>query len=351
MIKEKNKETNSKNGKNKIKLADKAFSLKGASFPKGAWLWWFWLFFIDDPKTTEKPRQLMILWSTKNEQQIKCNDKNIKLDVDQSDLKKKRDKKIDGAVAAWYFDGKQMHHNYLLESCDLEISNNQLKTDLENRTLYRIEDKKNIVEINDKFRFESEPVYNKGKTKPFHFEENIIGNKGFSMTRANRFNLKGRIDQEKIEGSAYFQRILVNAPAPSWYWGIFHFENGGILTYYNPYFSKFSIIENIRLFDGETWHRFSNLEINHVSDNYPLFEVKGENAREKIEFTVNSYTKSNWKFDKKVLNLVPNQLNYREYPAKIKKFKHKDKKTGKILTKEDMGSSIGNAEHTTGFLL
>ena len=38
----------------------------------GNWLWWFWLFFIENEETG-KDEQLMVLWSTKNDKEIACN--------------------------------------------------------------------------------------------------------------------------------------------------------------------------------------------------------------------------------------------------------------------------------------
>ena len=39
-----------------------------------SWWWWWWIFFIKNPKNPARPRQLMILWSTKNCERIIVND-------------------------------------------------------------------------------------------------------------------------------------------------------------------------------------------------------------------------------------------------------------------------------------
>ena len=58
---------------------------------------------------------------------------------------------------------------------------------------------------------------------------------------------------------------------------------------------------------------------------------------------------TNIKEQKKIAKVIPNKLMYREYPAKISSLELIDKE--KRITLEDLGSSVGNAEYTTGFLL
>ena len=85
----------------KVNFKRKVFDIADEPRPRGAWWWWFWLFFFNNPKNPAKPRQLMILWSSKNVKKISCNDLQINLTHpdDRSNL--------DGAVAAWYYDGKR----------------------------------------------------------------------------------------------------------------------------------------------------------------------------------------------------------------------------------------------------
>ena len=106
-----------------INFEKSVFDIKDGIMPRGAWWWWFWLFFIDNPENPSKPKQLMILWSSKKEKEISCNDLCVK-------LKKHSGKdNLDGVVAAWYFDGNNMNHNFLLEQCDLKISCNSIMSD------------------------------------------------------------------------------------------------------------------------------------------------------------------------------------------------------------------------------
>ena len=53
-------------------MKGKVFDIENEPMPRGAWWWWFWLFFFDNPRNPARPRQLMVLWSTKNEKEIDC---------------------------------------------------------------------------------------------------------------------------------------------------------------------------------------------------------------------------------------------------------------------------------------
>ena len=336
--------------KSKINLIDlekKVFDIKNEPMPRNAWWWWFWLFFFDNPKNPDKPRQLMILWSTKNVKEIECNDLKIKLNhyPDRNTL--------DGAVAAWYFDGEKMHHNFLLEQCHINISESdkKLSSDSAVPTSFSIKETKNTVKIGNDFEFIAELKDKNVFTLPTHRSNTYIADKGYSLIRLNRMDLRGKVNNELIHGSAYFQRVFVNAPSPPWYWGIFHFEGGGILTYFNPNVFGISVKKDISFFDGKKMHEFIDINVKRTGGEIPKFIVSGENENEKINFTVNSYAHSSWTFRKKTLGILPNKLIYNEYPATISDLKLIDKKTGEKIVIGDLGKSVGNAEHTTGFLL
>jgi len=171
------------------------------------------------------------------------------------------------------------------------------------------------------------------------------------MIRLIRLRLNGKIKNEGVHGSAFFHRIFVNMPSPSWYWGIFHFESGGILTYFNPFFFGKSIKKDITFFDGETLHEFSEINVKLSAHGMPVFTIKGENKNERINFTINTHSFYSWILKRKVLGFIPNKLVYREYPAFVSDFKFTNKKTGENINLENLGKSVGNVEHTTGFLL
>ncbi|MBD3389106.1 MAG: hypothetical protein GF416_08465 [Candidatus Altiarchaeales archaeon] len=323
----------------------KVFDISGERMPKGAWWWWFWLFFFDNPDDPSRPRQLMILWSTKNVKDIVCNDVNLKLSpgCDRS--------RMPGAVAAWYYDGSEMHHNYLLENCDILVSKGSVSSDSEVPAVFSVDGMRSEVVVGDHMRFISEASNDHEFMKPIYVADDVVGDIGYSILKLNRLELSGEVDGRATRGTSYFQRVFVNSPVPPWYWAVVHFENGAVLTYYNPHFHLTSIREDISYYDGERLHRFKSADISRSGDDLPSFTVSGENRDATIRLTVDAYSHSSWTFKKKTLGLVPNKLVYNEYPIVVSDFTFKDKSSGEVTTLEDLGSSVGNAEHTTGFLL
>jgi len=328
-----------------VKPGEKLFDIEDEPMPKGAWWWWFWLFFIDNPKDPNKPRQLMILWSTKNVRKISCND--LKIEIGEP----RNGNVLDGAVAAWYFDGEKMHHNYLLELCKIKVEKDGLSTDSKTPTSFTIRDVVNRIRIGDKFDFVAEAKGTHDFVKPSFHGNMFVGDKGYSITKINRLDLKGAVDGKPIKGTAYFQRVFVNAPAIPWYWSDFHFENGGVLTYTNQMVFRKAVKKHIAFFDGKELYELNDILVKKKGGELPEFSVSGETPEYQIRFTVKSYAHSFWQFKKKSLGFIPNKLTYNEYPSTISDFEFVDKKTGKKTTSKELGKAVGNAEHTTGYLL
>ena len=333
-----------KDEENSVNLQEEVFKVDDKDFDSG-WLWWFWLFFLDDASEVEKPRQVAILWSKKDEKSVTCNGRKFEFEAEQGS---------EGVVASWYFDGEEMHHNFLLEKCDMEINPTSLKAEDGTSTSFHIEGNSCKVKIGDDFHFTAEPREGYDFAINSRSSGEYLLGMNYSMLRSNRLDLESEIRGEVTEGSAYFQRVLVDAPAPSWYWGIFHFENGGFIDYYKPHIFGKSLKEEIAFYDGEETHEFEEVSVEREErGELPLFHITAEtkDGNKEISFTVKPYSKASWKFQKKVAKIIPNKLTYREYPARISELELIDKKEDRKITLDDLGSSVGNAEYTTGFLL
>ncbi len=328
-----------------VDFASTVFDIAGDRMPRGSWWWWFWLFFIDNPDDPKRPRQLMILWSTKNERSINCNGIDMKL----SSLSDRS--RMDGAVAAWYYDGRKMHHNLLLDPCVLEVSESRLSTKSSTPTAFDVSGRKSTVSIGDRFSLVAEFDGGDEFLEPEKSYNSFVGSLGYSLLRVNRFRLSGKIDGRQVNGTAYFQRVFVNAPSVGWYWGTFHFPGGEVLKYYNIRALGRSFKKEIKFFDGESLHDIGDIKVRRVDGEYPDFIVSGESRMERVEFTVSAYSHSSWTFKKNAFGIIPNKLVYNEYPARITDIKVTDKGTGKVRTTADFGVGVGNAEHTTGMLL
>lgn len=331
------------------------------------WWWWFWLFFIKGGKS---PRQLMILWSTKNCKQINVNGLDITL---KHDLLNQTGSKFHGAVAAWYYDGKRMHEDFVLKDCNLSLNQNGITTDAGTYSTQQAGTTftTKIEQPGAKMRFLAEQPQNEF-AKAVSMEDTFMKKFNFKISRLNHLGLSGEIGGKKIDGSAYFQKVQVNAPSIPWFWGMSHFDGGEALTYFFPYLGtalfnksgrcrldsiKIPMRRLIRFFDGEKIHEFNNSKIKILeSGETPSWEISaaarpgsgsrsGSGARpnSKIKFTVEAYSHACWRFEEQ--KLLKNILHYNEYPMKITEFKMGG------LTLDDLGPNMGNAEHTWGRLL
>jgi hypothetical protein len=286
----------------------------------------------------------MILWSTRNAKELECNNLKVK-------LRKSEDKSMMyGAVASWYFDGEKMHHNFILEPCNIRLSENELFSESKTKTYFCINKNGGIVKIGDNFEFVAEAENKHEFTSPAHQKNTFIRNKGYDMIKLNHLKLSGKVDGQPIKGSAYFQRVFVNSPMSSWYWGLAHFENGSVMTYFKPYLFGKSFRKDISFFDGKEMHKFDEIKLKRRNDQLPMFSVSGENEEEKISFVVSAYSHSFWILRNNVMKFIPNQIFYNEYPAVISDFTLENKKTGEKITLKELGKSVCNAEHATGIM-
>ena len=112
---------------NPTRIADRVWNLNlSEKLPGLTWWWWWWIFFFDNPDDPEHPRQLMILWSTKNCDRIKVMDFDwertgtIKRDMDP--MTKENRMAFNGMTAVWYFDGKKMYDPFLLKESGFQVN-------------------------------------------------------------------------------------------------------------------------------------------------------------------------------------------------------------------------------------
>lgn len=325
------------------------------------WWWWFWLFFIKDKQERENPRQLMILWSTKNCQRIKVNGLDVALN---HDLLAQAGNKFHGAVASWYYDGKDMHEDFVLKECNLSLAGNGIESDAgtysSTISTSPISGDRYLTKIKQgstDMRFTATPTQN-DFAKPTNMKNTFFKKFDFKFFGINHFGLDGEIDGEKIGGSAYLQKVQVNAPSPPWLWGVAHFESGAGLTYFTPYLGtaifnkhkdsrldqiKFPIKREIDFFDGKKSHLFNKARIREIQGGEtPAWQVSSKQGPG-IKFTVETYAHACWRFEEK--KILRNVLHYNEYPMRITEFKMGD------LSLDDLGPNMGNAEHTWGRLL
>ena len=263
--------------KKSLEIQKEMFDFSKTSPKSGSWWWWFLLLFFNNPKNEQKPRQLMILWSTKKDKEIECNDLKIVLDHDM-ELESKG-KKIDGAVAAWYFDGSKMRHNFLLKQTPLLFSENGIKTENVKTEFCRTENglanfykTKNSfkLDIGESMKFNLSLKEKNIFTIPAFSGKKILG-LNYELLRMNKLSLTGIVNGHRVKGHSYFQKVFLNGPALPWYWGIFYFKGGTILKYFKIHLGKtlvdIPVKKDINFYHKGNLYTFENMKVTKNIEN------------------------------------------------------------------------------------
>jgi hypothetical protein len=350
----------------------------------GSWFWWFWLFFIHDKDTpkTGKCRQLMILWSIKKDGRISCNSLDIRI---PKQLEKNGDGrwKLNGAAAAWYYDGKTMNEDFILETSAMELDGKGLSLKAPGITpssfslegdvfKTRLRGKDASGQTMD-FEFRAKQEDKHDAVGPTHGNTPLPLGMRVEGTMIERFTLSGTEEcggkKSPISGTAYFQKILVAVPPPQWYWGIYHFNDGSILTYMVSYAGRAALADNLwkapklrkptlpvkqdimlyhapsgRVFKGTDAVVMPKNEGGHLWSH----TVIGKGRGFRLEAFAKAYSHACWSFGKRVGPLpAKSTFKYNEYPSVLERA---------VLETEDgerieLENGWGNMENSWGFLL
>ena len=342
-----------------------------------SWYWWWWIFFIDNPENPERPKQLMVLWSTKCTDFIKVMDKDWSLKEKPEWNENNLD--LNGMVAAWWFDGEEMFDPLLLKEADISVKKDgdkgYLTTDLEGCE-YSLSGGPNEYQVKIKdpdndFHFNMTPL-NDYLHKHRYNENRYTDKFGYNILKIHGMRLDGMMDGEEVEGTAYFQRVCVDAPATPWYWGLVHCEDGSFLQYFNPFigpqmfrtrkdqrsmlnWGDISLSKSILFYhrgtDKEYKFKKKSVDINRSLDNgLPVFDIRGRDDGDLIEFRLKAYSRAFWRFQQKRRFGMKQILYYNEYPAEVVEFRFESKEDDVKVKKEDIGKMYGNFEHTWGKL-
>ena len=152
---------------------------------------------------------------------------------------------------------------------------------------------------------------------------------GYDILRVHGTKVAGTVDGEAVSGTAYFQKVCVQAPSPPWYWGVLHFEDGSYMDWFLPHLSptmtartprpwKKRDIRHIGLSQGGLFHdakhqrteRFARVKVEksvskrtegphgqHPGAPLPVFNVHMWNGRTSIKLTVEAVERAHWHFD------------------------------------------------------
>ncbi len=356
------------------------------------WDWWWWLVMLDDPKNVEPGKQLMVLWSTKDNEMVQVNEVTWN-PKGKPGFDEQGAIRLDGMVCAWWFDGSVMHDEIISHVCDMIVlpaghsswpsssKSNQgggavvplLDSDC---SMGMVEDRSKFwlnLNLSEKSPIQSVQLdltpWNPAMSTARQANATYAGNMGYDILRLHGTKVSGVIDGESVSGTAYFQKVCVQAPSVPWYWGMLHFSDGSYLDWFLPHASltmlsrdsrawKKRDISHIALSQGGLFHdaqnkRSERFEIVSVkkekqSNNLPHFDVQLQNGRTSIHISAQAVERAHWDFHQPTRGGVWSHLTYNEYPLIVKTLRIEDEFG--VRVKSDYEWLRGNAEHSWGFL-
>ena len=372
------------------------------------WDWWWWLLMLDDDEGTPSGKQLMVLWSTKD---------NPKVMVSGTEWTPKGRPgfdndggiSLDGMVCAWWFDGKRMYEPYIKRKCRMVVVDDKhpswpgnvsnlgagggavvpltemdmsmgLKSDLSQFWLNLHTDEfPQDSNVPKKMEFSLTP-WNKAMSTARHATATYAMDMGYDILRLHGCKASGMLDNEPVTGTAYFQKVCVQAPSVPWYWGMLHLSDGSYIDWFLPHLSM-----TISSRDNQPWRK---RDLGHMSlsqgglfhdsvsgnsipfdkvrvEKYATESVEGEHGANpgsnlpgfnvemwtdsiRINLDVVAIDRAHWAFEQPTIGGLVSNFTYNEYPLRVVSLSIADEQGNRTLGDYDWVR--GNAEHSWGIL-
>ncbi len=231
----------------------------------------------------------------------------------------------------------------------------------------------------ESFDLRIEP-WNRALSTATHSRDLFFGSMGYDILRLHGSKVSGTIDGEDVEGSAYFQKVTVQAPSIPWFWGLLHFDDGSYLDWFLPHASLSMTAKDDRPWKRRDRHRipmrnsglfhdarrkrserFERCEVSLLHpgedvselvdrDGHPLpgFHIRLWNGRTQIGLKVRATSRARWTFDQPTRAGMRSHLTYNEYPLVVEALTILDEV--EVRHGSDYGWIRGNAEHAWGLL-
>ncbi len=371
------------------------------------WDWWWWLVMLDDPDGAPWGKQLMVLWSTKDNDFVSVNGTpwtpkgRPGNDEHGATI-------LDGMVCAWWFDGERMIEPYIKRTCHMVAMDDThpawprshvsgsgggavvpllnedlsmgLNSDLKSFWLNLLGDDEAVSHGAPRAMKLTMTPWNPAMSVARPSTATYAASMGYDILRVHGTKVHGTIDGEDVSGTAYFQKVCVQAPSPPWYWGVLHFDDGSYMDWFLPHLSptmtsrtrkpwKRRDIQHIGLSQGGLFHdaqhqrteRFARVKVRKSSSSrtegrhghnpgspLPVFRVEMWNGRTRIEMTVEAVDRAHWHFDQPTIGGVWSHLTYNEYPLRLVRLSIVDEFGER--SHGDYRWARGNAEHAWGML-
>lgn len=372
------------------------------------WDWWWWLVMLRHPTNPELSRQLMVLWSTKDTPVIDVS--GLEWKGGRPLIDKEGGYSVPGMVAAWWYDGERMWEPLVRTPVQMAVINAEHSlwpTDDNNDSsegagsvipvsvrdlsmglgkdgkafwLHLEADEEMVKEGSAKnFKFKITPWTRPMSTARWAHKEYAAG-MGYDILRLHGALVNGVIDGEEVEGTAYFQKVCVQAPSPPWYWGMLHADDGSYFDWFMPHIAptitakddrpwKLRDTQHLAISPAGLFHdaergrseKFEQVKVHKKPGTFtegtfgkypnaplPIFEIEMWNGRTKIQIEVEAVSRAHWTFNQPTRGRMTSHLTYNEYPLKVNKLQIKDEFG--IRTLSNFKWITGNGEHAWGLL-
>ena len=371
--------------------------------PRLSWWWWWVIVFVRDKDNPGRSKQLMVLWSTKETPAIRMTG-HWWLPGSRMNIDEEGGLVFPGMVCSWWYDGKTMFEPLVMKECRMAAINDQhslwpgegggegagaviplvqedlsfgMKPGNDKFWLNLVSDKE-AVKKGAPSRFSAELTPWSGPPSTLTYKNNILAmNMGYDILRLQGTKCKLSVDGEEMEGTAYFQKVSVQAPTIPWFWGMLHFDDGSYLDWFMPHVSLSSTSKDSSPWRLRDFFRtpsngtgifhdakrdrtevFARCEVelsesdSELRDNdgnlLPKFRIRLWNGRTQVSLEVRAVSRAKWVFDQPTRAGMVSHLTYNEYPLEVEKIAILDENGLRSI--KDYSWIHGNAEHSWGFL-
>jgi hypothetical protein len=341
------------------------------------WHWWWWIHFFENPDTPECPKQLMILWGTRNCRKVLVNDycwePTIPVEINGKHTA------FESMVASWYYDGKIMHEPLLLDDGKTETERD------DDSGRIRMEGHQGVYSYGGSdadfwLKIETDKVgielsmerWKDAMAELVPTGRNFVGNLGYSMLKYRGLSSSGTVrvgnNQTSVKGRSYFQKVRISSITPCWYWGTVQWDNGAYLQYFLPHiglpmfrhsishestmdWGERMISKTLNFYDPDEEKEYSLEEVKltkRYENDLPVFNVSASSGQTELSIEMATYARCCWKISQPLVGPIWSWICYNEYPATVKDFKFKSSNSNK--SNRDFGKSYCNCEHTWGLV-
>ena len=358
---------------------------------------------VPDPSNPRRSRQLMTLWSTKETDAIRVSGHWWK-----PGSRMHKDEHggfvIPGMVCAWWYDGERMHEPLAMRECRMAVVSDEhplwpgdgeglgagavVPIDREDLSMgmspgnesmwMSLSSDREAQALGAPSRFEATLTPWWGPPSELTYRNNEIAlGMGYDILRVQGMRSRLSIDGDEVEGTAYFQKVTVQAPSVPWFWGMLHFDDGSYLDWFLPHLTPLSTTKDDRpwrsrdttrvplkaagIFHdrvrGKT-HEFDNCEVDLLQSQIglldgdgnllPDFRVRVWNGDARVDLNIRAFSRARWTFDQPTRGGMVSHLTYNEYPFEVVSISIEDQEGRRTM--EDYEWMHGNAEHSWGFL-